>query len=109
MRTPLTDPARDAPFLVSTIFIVDTIFGGVQNRFKTVFTGRLRMAERAHAEAQCISLPGLLLHRNHRSEVTVGAGQALFETTDSLDLPEAMADGDCDGIAHEKRNCAART
>ena len=33
-RTPLAELARDAPFLVSTIFMVDTIFDADQNRFK---------------------------------------------------------------------------
>ena len=65
------------------------------------FNARRRsLAERAHAEAQCISLPSLLLYRDHPSKVTVGAGEALFETANSLDLPETMADYDCDGIAH---------
>jgi hypothetical protein len=32
--------------------------------------------------------------------VTVGVGEALFETADSLDLPEVMADDDGYGIAH---------
>ena len=36
MRTPLTEPVCPVVFLVSTFFIVDTIFGGDQNRFKTV-------------------------------------------------------------------------
>jgi hypothetical protein len=40
-RTPLAGLARDAPFLVSTIFMVETIFDADQNRFKTVLTGRL--------------------------------------------------------------------
>jgi hypothetical protein len=40
-RTPLAEPARDPPFLVSTIFIVDTIFGYDQNQFKTVLSGRV--------------------------------------------------------------------
>jgi hypothetical protein len=53
------------------------------------------LAEGTHAEAQCISLPSLLLHRDHPSKLTVGAGEALFETADSLDLPETMADDDC--------------
>ena len=74
------------------------------------FNARRRsLAERAHAEAQCISLPSLLLHRDHRSEVTVGAGEALFETADRLDLPETMADDDCDGIAHGVCNCVGWT
>jgi hypothetical protein len=74
------------------------------------FNARRRcLAERAHAEAQCISLPCLLLHRDHRSEVTVGAGEALFETADSLDLPETMVDDDCDGIAHGNCSCVACT
>ena len=72
------------------------------------FNARRRcLAERAHAEAQCISLPSLLLHRDRRSEVTVGAGEAILETADSLDLPETMADDDCDGIAHGNRNRVA--
>ena len=40
-RTPLTAPARNASFLVSTIFIVDTIFDRDQLPFKTVLAGRL--------------------------------------------------------------------
>src|SRR5436190_2359957 len=72
------------------------------------FNARRRcLAERAHAEAQCISLPSLLLHRDRRSEVTVGAGEAILETADSLDLPETMADDDCDGIAHRNCKCVA--
>ena len=72
------------------------------------FNARRRsQAERAHAEAQCISFPSLLLHRDHRSEVTVGAVEALFETAERLDLPETMADDDCDGIAHGNRNRVA--
>ena len=71
--------------------------------------GRRCLAECAHAEAQCISFPSLLLYGDHRPEVTVGAGQALFETADSLDLPETMADDDCDGIAHGNCNCVACT
>lgn len=31
---------------------------------------------------------------------SISAGEALFETADSLDLPETMADDDCDGLAH---------
>ena len=65
------------------------------------FNARRRsLAERAHAEAQCISFPSLLLHRDHGSEVSVGAGEALFETADRFDPPETMVDGDCDGVAH---------
>ena len=72
------------------------------------FNARRRcLAERAHAEAQCISLSSLLLHRDRRSEVTFGAGEAILETADSLDLPETMADDDCDGIAHRNCNCVA--
>src|SRR5207237_8957664 len=53
------------------------------------FNARRRsLAERAHAEAQCISFPSLLLHRDHRSDVTVGARKALFETATRFDLPE---------------------
>jgi hypothetical protein len=37
-------------------------------------TSMRSLAKPAHAEAQCISFPSLLLHRDHRSEVTVGAG-----------------------------------
>src|SRR5688572_26803060 len=51
---------------------------------------RRSLAERAHAEAQCISFPGLLLHRD-QAEVTVGAREALLETANRFDLPEAMA------------------
>ena len=70
------------------------------------FNARRRsLAERAHAEAQCISFPGLLLHRD-RSEVTVDAREALLETANRFDLPETMADDGCDGIAHGIRNRA---
>ena len=62
------------------------------------------MTKREYAEAQCISLPSLLLHRDHPSKVAVGAGEAVFETADSFDLPETMADYDCDSITH--RNCS---
>jgi hypothetical protein len=65
--------------------------------------------EHAHPEAQSISFPSLLLRRDHRSEVTVGAGEALFETADSLDLPEMMADDDSNGITHGNCNCIACT
>jgi hypothetical protein len=52
------------------------------------------LAERQYAEAQCISVPILLVYRDHPSKVTVGAAEAFFETADSLDLPETMADYD---------------
>src|SRR5438105_836895 len=68
---------------------------------------RRSLAERAHAKAQCISFPSLLLHRDHRSDVTVGASKALFETANRFDLPETMADDECDGIAHRHCNCVA--
>ena len=61
---------------------------------------RRNLTERAHVEPQRIAFPGLLLNRDHRSELTLGAGEALFEAADSLDLPETMADDDCDAIAH---------
>ena len=70
---------------------------------------RRSLAEREHAEAQCISLPSLLLHRDHPSKVTVGAGEALLETANGLDLPETMANYDCDGIAHRNCNCVGWT
>jgi len=66
---------------------------------------RCSLAERTHAEAQRISLPGLLLHRDHPSEVTVGAVQALVDTADSLSLSETMANNDGYGVAHENCNC----
>jgi hypothetical protein len=56
-------------------------------------------------EPQRISFPGLLLDCDHVSELTLGAGKAVFETTDSLDLTEMMGDDDCDGFAHEKCTC----
>ena len=43
-RTPLAELARNVSFLVSTIFIVDTIFDGGQNRIKTVLGGRLQLS-----------------------------------------------------------------
>src|SRR5262245_57810044 len=52
---------------------------------------RRSLTERAHAEAQRIALPGLLLDRNHRSEVTVGVGETVFETADGLVPPQMMA------------------
>jgi len=52
------------------------------------------LTERAYAEAQCISVPSLLAYCDHPSKVTVGAAEAFFETADSLDLPETMADYD---------------
>jgi len=55
---------------------------------------RRNLAEREYAEAQCISVPSLLVYRDHPSKVTVGAAEAFFETADSLDLPETMADYD---------------
>jgi hypothetical protein len=38
-RTPPANAGRDARFLVSTIFMVDTIFGADHNQFKTVLPG----------------------------------------------------------------------
>ena len=81
----------------------------VQRVPQHVNAGRRSLSERAHAETQCISFPSLLLDRDHRSEATVGAGEAFFETADGLDLPETMADDDCDGIAHENCNRVAST
>ena len=73
------------------------------------FNARRRsLAERAHAEAQCISFPGLLVHRDE-SEVTVGARKTLLDTANRFDLPETMADDGCDGIAHGVRNRVAWT
>ena len=54
----------------------------------------------AQTETQRVSLPSRLVHRNHQSELTAGAVEALLETTNRLDLSEAMADGDFDGFAH---------
>ena len=67
------------------------------------------LTERAQVEPQRIAFPGLLLNRDHLSELTPGAGKALFETADSLDLPETMADDDCDAIAHGQCTCVAWT
>ena len=63
----------------------------------------------ARAEARSIPLPSLLVDRDHGSELTVGAGEALFETADSLVLAEMMADCHRDGIAHRKCNCVGWT
>ena len=41
-RTPVLESVRKADFLVSTIFIVDTIFRGPYQSIKTVLAGRLR-------------------------------------------------------------------
>jgi hypothetical protein len=62
------------------------------------------LAECPHAEAQRISFPALLLHLDHRSEVTVGAGEPLFDSAERLDFPDTMADDDCDDIAHGNWN-----
>lgn len=35
-----------------------------------------RLAERAHAEAQRIALPGCLINRDHGAELAAGAGEA---------------------------------
>jgi hypothetical protein len=51
-------------------------------------------------EAQCISFPDVLLHRDHQSEVAVGAREALFETTNGFGLPETMVDDHGDCFAH---------
>jgi hypothetical protein len=67
------------------------------------------LAERAHAEAQCISLPSLLVDSDDRPEVTAGAGEAVFETADSLDLAEIMVDDSCDRFAHGNGDCLAWT
>ena len=61
---------------------------------------RRNLSERAHAEAQRVALPGVLLHRN-RPKLTAGAGEAFFNTADRLDLPEVMADDDRNGVAHD--------
>ena len=58
------------------------------------------LAERADTETQRVSFPSLLLNRDHRSEVTAAAREALFETFDRLALAESMANGDPDGFAH---------
>ena len=63
-------------------------------------TRRRSLAKRTHPEVQRISFPSLLLHRDRRSELPVGAGEAFFKTADRLALPETMADDDCDGITH---------
>jgi len=39
--------------------------------------------------------------------MTVGARKALLETANGLDLPEAMTDDGCDGIAHGARSRVA--
>jgi hypothetical protein len=72
-------------------------------------TRRRSLAKRAHSEPQRISFPRRLLHRNHGSELTVGAGETLFQTADRLTFSETMADDDGDGIAHWECNSAART
>ena len=41
-RTPSVDPDLNAAFLVSTIFMVDTIFASAQHLLKTVLPGRLQ-------------------------------------------------------------------
>jgi hypothetical protein len=58
------------------------------------------LGQRAHSEAQCIAFPNLLVDRDHRPELTVGAREAFFETAHSLRLAETMLDYECDGIAH---------
>src|SRR5438105_735485 len=80
-----------------------------QRVFQHVNARRRRLAERAQAEAQCISFPSLLLHLDHRSEMTVSTGEALFETANRLHLPETMVDDECDGIAHGSSKRAAWT
>ena len=74
------------------------------------FNSRRRsLAERAYTETQRVSFPSLLLNRDHRSEVTVGAGEALFDTANRLTLSEAMADDDRDGFAHGSYNLVTWT
>src|SRR5215211_4023113 len=63
---------------------------------------RRSLTKRAQVEAQRISFPPLLLDCDHVSEVTLGFGKALLETSDSLDLSQTLADDDCDGISHGK-------
>jgi hypothetical protein len=70
---------------------------------------RCSLTERAHAEAERVFFPGLMLDRDHLSEVTLCAGEALFETADSLDLTDTMRDDDCDAIAHGNCACVAWT
>ena len=71
-----------------------------QRVFEHFNARRRSLAERAHTETQRVSFPSLLLNRDHRSEITVGAGEALFDTANRLAFSKAMADGDCDGFAH---------
>ncbi len=52
------------------------------------------LTECVHAEAQCISVPSLLVYRDHPSKVTVGAAETLFEAADSLYLSQMMGDYD---------------
>jgi len=81
----------------------------MRSAFFQHFNARRRsLAERAHAEAQCVSFPDLLLHRD-QAEVTVGAREALLEAANCFDLPEAMGDDGCDGIAHGIYNRVAWT
>jgi hypothetical protein len=58
------------------------------------------LTECAHLKLQRISFPNLLVDRDDLSQLTFGANKALFETADSLDLSETMADDDCNGFAH---------
>ena len=46
---------------------------------------------------------------DHRSEVTVGVRDALFEMADSFGLSDTVADDDYDGIAHGNPACVAWT
>ena len=63
---------------------------------------------RANGNATC-PFPSLLFNRDDRSELTIGAREALFDTADRLALPEAMADADCDGFAHKSCNLVTWT
>jgi hypothetical protein len=75
---------------------------GAEDRRTTKKT-RKEEITRKDAEAQCISFPGLLCHRD-QSEVTLDARKALLETANRFDLPKPMAHDSSDRIAHGIRN-----
>ena len=78
-----------------------------QRIVEDVDLGRRGLTERTHQEAQRISVPGRLFHRDHRTQRAFPAGEALFYAPDRLRLPETMADDDGDCFAQGYRDRGA--
>jgi hypothetical protein len=84
-----------------------------QRILKNFDARRRSLPERAHLEAQGISFPGLLIDRDHPSEMTGGPAEAFFKTADGLGFSEPVADGDGESLAHsnwasEAKPCGRR-